>query len=969
MNSKLLFGYKTSVGTYRDSRSLIYSLRHETDYSGTKVVIDVYEDNGRTFNKVSTIEPVIPYRVMLADYNLLHNDPSFLINQPIDSSNNLIFNSGCAVVDGKIYSTICSSNSQPYFEFSFTRSGLQNLLNKQIIIEKKSNGSENKKQFTSIKAYDLNPRLGIRKSDTLDILVLSCVTRINIRNDNGIDYDYCIPVCLVFKIDISSIPSGILKPNVFFPGVSNYRLINNNSGNYYINYNIIPKYTNGYWYSVDKYNSCDCDIYVDENIALFTSYYLFKFTTIMAIATQKTRKIQTNLFNINLTYSDQYSVGTKNDVISVSYKDENDSYIPTKISVVNYNNITYLASTILSKNKYLSYIYSISNNNISSSIQNDTLNIELNRVDNNIYASYFSHIDGFYVGNFVDIIAKKNYCRFYLKEETTQYKYNNIQIKNVAIDKSRMDISTLEKYLLPVINNAIYEQSAYMYVKDYMMFHSQNYGYISSRKYLITENTFPIKLVDLPDDYVCTANIRNNQLYFVYDNIPLSINSDMSIKWSLSGLYNIDNKDISYINFYIPNNSGIFKGDINKDKTVYFDYSKTNINLTQFIYGANDLSYWAKFSSLQKSNRPTARFYLTYNDGIERSILASGIETNVIASNYDTNGIFDLDIFTSIDTSNLYDGNGYSFNDIGFSLDNVNWKLEIYDCFENLLTSNSGVISLSLPTFSGSILSSVTKTVSDELLYNWNRTEYAQLKNVIVTVDGDNSTKFSLSPILNVNDGYSGVYNIPIISYSKGSTVEISSNIYLHGTNMFYKYISNKVTYCKNHKYIIQSVSIYNDLVDITNKLGSYNRLKIYKPGESNTALSCTFSIIPESWSSNSYPYIKNIFLCAVDSDSIDLNDKEIINQYYDPNISYVNTTYPNCNSSFGSLIINNSIVNTSIDVLNQNKYELNNQTLEVELTANGEYTLYLIIQDEFDQYSSYCLNNINDYFHIPFGG
>lgn len=1009
MAEKYFLGPKTVVGTYRKGIQTVYVPKCRNVGYGRQLVIDVHRGYDSNFSMFMMVQPTIPYRILLGDYNFLSSDPHFTVDQPTDDSGNLIFNGGFTIQDGLLHSDTINSSNQNYFEFSFTRSSINHLLNKDIIMQNKSNGEKLIGRFTEIYAYDLNPRLQVISEGDIDHLLISCVTRIsattevNIENRRVIEnWDYSIPVALLYNIDIMNM-RPTTPPNIFYPGVTTTTRINNDSGDVYTNLDIIPKLTSTDSWKIpfstlndyDTPNGCDCDIYMDSDNAFFATYFTSR------INNNFNDSVSINIFQLDLSSNQTYSFGDKSLYIPTINYNENDYFIPTKISVgydseidTLYYSLNYIGA--LYTNYYsLNYIDSLNNyfcdiNYVSTSVDNSRhvgsilkmkpgiFNTEINNISNNIYFSYFDKVSNIYKAK-VDNVTASNILACVVNINNNAYQYNNVygsyEILTSCIDKSRMSRSLLDMYFA---QNSIpdNDQTVSIETTGSMKVVVKNHGYVTTYSDNFCDNKFPVIIKSSPAGYICYGVIINEELSFIFSQSIITLGSNIIQKWNsglINNLYNGIN-DGNSLYLTLTGCSGIFSGTMSREPNYYMniDYTKTNPNLNNFILGGIDSSnYWALFGK-NIYYLDMAVFSMTYNDGfVTKDLINHSVGThNVFATNY--SGKFNLDIITSVNADGLTDPNGVTFDHSEFLLPNVAWSLYIYDCHNEALAFSSGTFNLQPPVFNATIDPSDNKSIYNSIFYYWERDANAYMKNNIVNVcfpDGNIDTIRLPDKVL-PSDLYAGTFNIPTIGYSKGTKIYIDSTISLQNTSRKYEYSSDPIVYCKGHKYSISDVTVTQDSLDITDKFSESNITYILSPVESSIDIGCTFSLSHEQWNTGlddikTYPKIKTISLAAVSITNL----PSINIKYKEEDINKINTTYPNCKSSFGYAVLALSSFIHSDDVSSSNFTELTDYTISITIDVSGRYYLFIVITDEFEQKSVFCITNVSRYYHIPFKG
>lgn len=203
---------------------------------------------------------------------------------------------------------------------------------------------------------------------------------------------------------------------------------------------------------------------------------------------------------------------------------------------------------------------------------------------------------------------------------------------------------------------------------------------------------------------------------------------------------------------------------------------------------------------------------------------------------------------------------------------------------------------------------------------------------------------------------------------------------------------SEKVSCVKYHKFHINEVAIEfngdSGWTDVTSQIATGSL--IFYETVSDLDIRVTFSVDHETWPGRSelsdhqiYPYIKRMFTFI--TQGMASPSPNFIHPYEHSAIQYktlvplagVAETYPNHTEAFGTLI-KNKFLNISGNYPTMisgilpgdttlTSFAASTHTFNMTISEPGEYQIYLIIEDEFDQRSCFCLTNIAGNYNIPF--
>lgn len=420
-----------------------------------------------------------------------------------------------------------------------------------------------------------------------------------------------------------------------------------------------------------------------------------------------------------------------------------------------------------------------------------------------------------------------------------------------------------------------------------------------------------------------------------------------------------------------------------------------------FTYGGNKVIYESQFNNSRCGYwaNCNGKVLVSCYDKEGNSILYGSKKIAEVVPfiwQYNQDGMFQLEMLIKFDfTKSVYG----SFSDPAFLADDCELTVIFQDETGHSLVSSEYIFDIDIPDGLGSITSnSITKSISD-ITFDINRTYDKSNLNYTELMD---VTKI-IHNIRNIpKDKYENSYNIT--SNTATPSITISMDALSRGDYVYYKYIpklngtrslgrtiSELVTCCTKHKYSISNVEIrFGDGVtfgdDVSTNIS--DSLYIYSDANNDTCLvKATVDINHEVWNDGSirddladslvYPLISGIFLLAVDEnkDNVYFNSSRIVDVASTSFENYTldtTKTYPNIELNYGIIKrINDQI--SDIDYIyptgilfTPTVSELTSQDITVEIKKSGQYRLYLEVEDEFGQFSTWCITNKNNYYNYP---
>jgi hypothetical protein len=204
---------------------------------------------------------------------------------------------------------------------------------------------------------------------------------------------------------------------------------------------------------------------------------------------------------------------------------------------------------------------------------------------------------------------------------------------------------------------------------------------------------------------------------------------------------------------------------------------------------------------------------------------------------------------------------------------------------------------------------------------------------------------------------------------------------------------THEVTCVRGHKFSLSNAVIEfngdSGWVDVTDRLGAGNIL--FYNSIPDLDVRVTFQLNHETWPGRAelsdyqiYPYIKNIRMFASLGASTPVS--RVVDPYgaqepipYEavPPLQGVPLTYPNHTQEFATSLMRryNSMLTQNpgmTDVITPGdttlvEFAAGTYLPEITIPEPGEYQLWIIIEDEFDQRSCFCLTNLSNRYKIPF--
>lgn len=462
--------------------------------------------------------------------------------------------------------------------------------------------------------------------------------------------------------------------------------------------------------------------------------------------------------------------------------------------------------------------------------------------------------------------------------------------------------------------------------------------------------------------------------------ITLGTVDDISVSWD-------DSWQNYKVKLIVANCSGIFKSNSsdNVDLVQPLGKNRTDLKFKTPI-GEEGTNHWVGLD--QPFNTSFSLKYLS-GSNLKELVQPDSWKNSIYAFNYDTDGNFTLDVHFNMNLEDVYDSNGLSISDVGFSMENVNVIFDFQNYIGNTLASLDEDITISAP-------------IPDVSGY-WTNAEESYIKTIqspaLGYIDtGTNSFSTSIyygniKPIdyipsnshypltLNLGDG-----SVGIPYYIEYTPKYGSREHYLRMTQQR----SYSLTYVKNHKFapdpLVGLVGISLNDIDMLPYISNGTLIVTDSPASIGIEINIAHSdpgtsSDDDKWIVQDYttiPYIYKIYYLA-----IPMTAKNIAN-YFNQSFLEIppasaDKSYPNISSDKAKDIIDNiSVLGGKSDSWENSTPDKTiiapNNSGNIEITEGGNYMLFVGVEDEFHQFSLSCVSNLDkdgdEYtFQIPFIG
>ena len=497
-------------------------------------------------------------------------------------------------------------------------------------------------------------------------------------------------------------------------------------------------------------------------------------------------------------------------------------------------------------------------------------------------------------------------------------------------------------------------------------------------------------------------NYNSDQETQLNDEKRVAINLIVNIS-GCSGIYSSINPLTvnSYVDSLVPKINDDHVGGIPIDSYTRSDMSfkyAGDHSIYENNFTTSQIGYWAEHDGVAT---------IQFKGPLNNSLLfgsVNKIDVKPSIWHYNESGFFNIHLPLSLDLSNA--GGIYPYTNPNFILSGCTLKVDFKDSCNKILDSKTyNSLTIDPPNGSGGIYSdgNITKTINNEInfILSKNSTKgdpgYTEILNTTSVIRSIWKHDNKFSQPFNYKDDSISYLEIPflITQLDRGDYVYYQYEPKLNGTKSIIDGIAHTeiVTNCLGHKYSInkdttqikigfggsysdniideiknQNPYIYVDTINTTcqTKVIVDINHEDWKTGDSSLRNSNTDSSI--------YPLISGVYLLAIDTD---------IDNRTNFNLSYLSkfktsfkaydsvTTYPNVYKQ--SDIIKNLINVSSPGVYATGIFmtptypSLSNQEISVEIKRSGRYRLYLEVEDEFGQCSTWCITNKNNNFYYPF--
>lgn len=427
---------------------------------------------------------------------------------------------------------------------------------------------------------------------------------------------------------------------------------------------------------------------------------------------------------------------------------------------------------------------------------------------------------------------------------------------------------------------------------------------------------------------------------------------------------------------------------------ISFKYSGIK-SIFQSSFSSSQGGYWAQSDGI---------LILTCKGPLGNNILY-GSDKMEIAPNiwhYDHTGTFNMQFGLNLDLTNAGAALPYTHPD--FILSNCELKVIFKNKYGKILATNSYVFDIDPPNGSGIIYTADnrTKTTAWMNFYlNRNATkgdvDYTEILNVSKIHRSIWKKEYNISPPYNyIENGISSkTFKMHSDAIGRGDYIYYQYEPKLNGTkpiiasNNGVAY-SEMMTRCTGHKYWINNVSVRfgfggsfgNNVID---DIKNQNPFIYIDTINSSCEVKTTLDIHHENWADGSirdlnveesiYPLISGIYMLVIDEQ---LNRSQYFNLTSLPALqttfkAYDDAlTYPNIDLKTTPAI--KHLINVESDgvyatglFMSPTVTSLENQEITVDIKKSGRYRIYLEVEDEFGQFSTWCITNKQNNFNYPF--
>lgn len=496
--------------------------------------------------------------------------------------------------------------------------------------------------------------------------------------------------------------------------------------------------------------------------------------------------------------------------------------------------------------------------------------------------------------------------------------------------------------------------------------------------------------------------------YWKNDSYDWDQDRGVKLQINITGCYGVFSEDNplslqSFDDSLTPNTDPNRRGGIKVNEKRRSDFD--------FKYYGNKEAFQATFSTWNGgyAANPTNAFKVSCNYNGQNILIGTKDKANIYPTfwSYDETGYFHCYIPITIDP--IVDANGRDFTQANYALSGVEMTVEAVNKYGTTLDNKTLTFDIEPPDATGYIRSnSGYKTVTDaEFIYyrdaTKNSSTFTEIHDIIPYSQAQNGEGIKSGQTLSLKG----------FGQSTGTLKTYSSSSLSRGMGVHYSYVpklyglkpnrtgttvnesTNIVTYCKGHKYSIDNVELYTGISgsyssNLLSNFGTYASTYNYVDVTNNYMdFKVTFDLDHENWQlldgrknyveSNVYPCVSAIYVYTF-ADLIWNNITKDYKELFQPVIGDNTLTYPNVTGTKGfgkfwwNYLVDNSLYpdgDASLYAtgiyLPGTSSSLSSQDIILSIYKSGRYRIYLTVEDEFGQFSEFCLTNPTNYYNFPF--
>lgn len=478
---------------------------------------------------------------------------------------------------------------------------------------------------------------------------------------------------------------------------------------------------------------------------------------------------------------------------------------------------------------------------------------------------------------------------------------------------------------------------------------------------------------------------KDNQLKIQsYDTQVLNINGTASMGYWANPTFDVGFQDHQgvFVTFILSNCSGIFRkgtgaiGDwdaVLNGVPVDPIYTRPDImynyggNYTSYVSVGGSGYYWATIKE------PTWSLSLKYNGD---ELVLNPWSCSFV--DYTLSGVCNIHTHTDLDLDGIIDGARRPYTDAAFALSGVVYKLQINT--PDLVVAE-GTVDIEPPAPDASVTTTVDyKTISGTYNYSVARSDETSINNIVLvkndvterTIDpyiltGPTTGTIAVSTSNMIKGDWKAVQYRPLYQGSKGSDLE-----------------SRRITFVGGHKYHLENVEIWIDGYDKTSEITAASEPWLYIKTTGNISVGIVADIKHEDFGDREaysnldlvYPMINKTYMMVVPRSSIPRSSSSFVQgvqrrTVYEE-VPPVGLAYPNCGYIMANRLQqrwdSTAALNKASGVYGS-IIEKDGESLTAAVDTDGEYHIFLIVEDEFSQRSVWCITNPKNNFRIPFAG